>query len=268
MTRPAEPCSLDMRSWVEHLPTQMTQSPTSITGRLTRSEACGAQSISPPGSSVHETVLKRPSSTAALSCKMPPMRYSADLTAGSLKLPESRVVADLLIRGVSEAEWKTAVQVENVLQARSVTTANRLARLLRSRLESMDVDLWRLVRDGSSTVATHACLAAAIKHSRLLGDFLDLVVREEYRTFAAKLSPKLWEPFLEDCRNRDPEMPVWNASTVTRLRSSVFQILAQAGYIESTKTMRLQTVHISAEVLRYLRDHDERYVLRCIEVGA
>ena len=28
------------------------------------------------------------------------MRYRADITAGALKLPESRVVADLLIRGV------------------------------------------------------------------------------------------------------------------------------------------------------------------------
>lgn len=225
-------------------------------------------SSSQSASDLHEMTLERRSSTTALSCRMAPMRYSADLTAGSLKLPESRVVADLLIRGVSQAEWKSSIQGENVIQARSVATANRLARLLRSRLETMDVDLWRLVRDGSSTVATHACLAAAIKHSRLLGDFLDLVVREEYRTFAATLSPRLWEPFLEDCRNRDPEMPVWNASTVKRLRSSVFQILAQAGYIENTKTMRLQSVHISPEVLRYLREHDERYVLRCIEVGA
>jgi hypothetical protein len=34
------------------------------------------------------------------------------------------------------------------------------------------------VRDGTSTVASHALLAAAIKQSPLLGDFLDLVVRE------------------------------------------------------------------------------------------
>ena len=40
----------------------------------------------------------------------------------------------------------------------------------------MDADLWKLVRDGSGTVATQACLAAAVKHSALLGDFLDLVV--------------------------------------------------------------------------------------------
>ena len=48
----------------------------------------------------------------------------------------------------------------------------------------MGPDLWRLVRDGKGSVATHAVLAAAVKHSPLLGDFLDLVVREQYRLFS------------------------------------------------------------------------------------
>ena len=112
-----------------------------------------------------------------------------------------------------------------------------------------------------------ACFAAAVKHSRLLGDFLDLVVREQYRVFGETLPTTLWEPFIEDCRSRDPDMPTWSESTVARLRSSVYQILAQAGYIDSTRTKRLQAVHIAKEVVSYLQDHDDAYVLRCIQVG-
>ena len=56
-----------------------------------------------------------------------------------------------------------------------------------------------------------------------------------------------------DCRGRDPDMPLWNESTTRRLRSSVFQMLAQAGYIEDTRTLKLQTVHIAAQVLDYLK---------------
>ncbi len=37
------------------------------------------------------------------------MRYQADITAGSLKVPESRVIADLLLRGVDGAGWRTAI---------------------------------------------------------------------------------------------------------------------------------------------------------------
>jgi len=131
----------------------------------------------------------------------------------------------------------------------------------------MDAELWRLVLDGTGTVATHAVLAAAVKHSPLLGDFLDLVVREQYRLFSTALSNKLWEDYLYDCRGRDPDMPVWNESTRKRLRSSVFQILAQAGYIENTRSKKLQTVHIASQVLRYLVKNKEHYVLRCIQVA-
>lgn len=193
--------------------------------------------------------------------------YGAELTAGALKLPESRVIADLLLRRVAPEEWQESLYKNNALQARNIETSRRLGRLIRQRLELMDAELWRLVRDGSKTVATHACLAAAIKHSALLGDFLDLVVREQYRLFASKLSPTLWEDYLNDCRGRDSMMPLWNDSTRRRLRSSVYQTLAQAGFLDSTRTLRLQSVQIAPEVLRYLRDHHEEYVLRCIQVS-
>jgi hypothetical protein len=195
------------------------------------------------------------------------MKYSADMTAGSLKVPESRTVARLLLDGVDQRGWKDAIERKNVLQARNAVTAKRLARLIRQRLETMDAGLWRLVRDGTGTVATHAVLVAAVKHSPLLGDFLDLVVREQFRVFNPKLTPAAWEDYLNDCRGRDPDMPLWTEITRRRLKSSVFQTLAQAGYLADTRSLKLQPVQIARPVIGYLQDHDESYVLRCIQVS-
>ena len=195
------------------------------------------------------------------------MRYKADITAGALKVPESRRIADLMLQSTNETGWKEALYNQNILQTRNPATTRRLVLLLRGRLGLMSADLWKLVRDGSSLVATHACLASAVKHSALLGDFLDLVVREQYQCYAQALSNKLWEEYIVGCRGRDPDMPRWSDSTMGRLRSSVFQILAQAGYVENTRTLRLQTVHIASQVLDYLTDHHEQYVLRCLQVG-
>lgn len=195
------------------------------------------------------------------------MRYKADITAGALKLPESRLIADLLMRKVDAEGWKDAIVKRNVLQARNPATARRLTRLIRGRLATMGRDLWKLVRDGNGTVATHAIFAAAVKHSPLLGDFLEIVVGDQYRLFSPSLSYELFADYLEGCRERDPEMPQWNETTCRRLRSSVFQMLAQAGYIENTRSNKLQTVHIADQVLRYLKDNQEEYVLRCIQVA-
>ncbi len=62
------------------------------------------------------------------------MRYKADITAGSLKVSESRVIADLLLCGINRGEWDEAILDKNVLQARSPETARRLTRLIRRRL--------------------------------------------------------------------------------------------------------------------------------------
>ena len=195
------------------------------------------------------------------------MRYAADITAGALKIPESRLIADLLLRQVDDEGWKDAIVTKNVLQARSPATARRLTTLIRRRLETMGPDLWKLVRDGKGTVAIHAVFVAAVKHSPLLGDFLEIVVGEQYRLFSKSLTNSMWDDYLEGCRERDPEMPQWSESTRKRLRSSVFQMLAQAGYIEDTNSLTLQTVHIADQVLHYLKANREEYVLRCIQVA-
>jgi Putative inner membrane protein (DUF1819) len=49
------------------------------------------------------------------------MRYRADLTAGALKVSESRIIADLLLRGLDEMGWKEALYGQNVLQTREMS---------------------------------------------------------------------------------------------------------------------------------------------------
>lgn len=182
-------------------------------------------------------------------------------------MTESRIVADLLLHGVGGDEWHRAIVEENILQARNPATAIRVARLVRQRLELMKLDLWRLVRDGPGQVAIHALLAAAIKHSLLLGDFLDLIVREQFRIFNTTLPRNCFDGFLQDCRNRDPAMPEFNESTRRKLQTTIYHILVQAGYLSDTRSFQLRKVHIAEPVLDYLRQYHDDYVLRCIQVG-
>ena len=193
--------------------------------------------------------------------------YRADLTAGALKIRESRIIADLLLDDLDESGWRDAIVRHNVLQTRSVKTAQRLALLIRGRLSLMDADLWTLVRDGDAPTATHAVLAAAVKHSRLLGDFLDLAVREQCRMFSTVLYRSVWTHFVHDCIGRDPTVGEWKASTLERVRQTAFQVLAQAGYIDSVRSLRLQPVSVAPSVMDYLKEHQETYVLRCLQVN-
>ena len=201
---------------------------------------------------------------------MPPPaegRYKANFTKGGLMVPESRLVADLLLRGIDSAGWRQAIEVDNALAKRSPTTASTKAVLIRARLRTMTQDLWRLVRDGSKPVATQAVFAATITYSPLVGDFMDLVVRDLYRRFEETLKPQHWDRYVEDCRSRDPGMPEWTAATLEKLRTRAYGMLTEAGYLSDSRTRTLRPLIMAPEIMQYLKEFHRDYALRCLDLG-
>lgn len=201
---------------------------------------------------------------------MPPPaegRYKANFSKGGLMVPESRLVADLLLRGIDSAGWRQAIEVDNALAKRSPTTASTKAGLIRARLRTMTQDLWRLVRDGSKPVATQAVFAATITYSPLVGDFMDLVVRDLYRRFEETLKPQHWDRYVEDCRSRDPGMPQWAAATLEKLRTRAYGMLTEAGYLSDSRTRTLRPLIMAPEVMQYLKEFHRDYALRCLDLG-
>lgn len=194
------------------------------------------------------------------------LRYKANITAGTLLVHESRKIAELMLSGVDSNAWKEVIENQNILQRRSLASAIRIANFIRSRLELMTPELWKLIKDGDSIIATHACFAAAIKHCKLLGDYLDIVVREQFKKLEDKLTPRLWEDFILGCKQREPEMEEFPPSTANKMRTNVHKILHEAGYLEDSRKWILQRVNIVPDVLQYLRDNNEDYVLKCIQV--
>lgn len=192
--------------------------------------------------------------------------YSADLTAGSLKLRESRIIAGLLLAGADGKQFREAIVVANVLQARTPATAVRLARLIRARLSEMDAGLWRMVSEGDKNLATQALLAATLKNSRLLRDFMDLVLRDEYRLLHTEVELAHWTSFLLGCESRDPTVAGWSDSTRRRLRSTVFQILAQAGFLADTSSRKLKKVMVLPELRDYLSARGDISILNCLQM--
>ena len=190
--------------------------------------------------------------------------YRGDIVAGSLLVVESRIVAKLLLQKTDEQGWHQAIVVDNVLQKRSPVAAKRHTRLIKNRLVTMKPELWEMVSERTTEVATQALLAAAIKHSRLLGDFMEKVVRENWRTFNQKITKNDWNHFLETCTQADPRINQWSESTKSKLKQIVFRILAESKYLDNTRSGKLQPVSIIPEIKKYLLVNHERYVLGCM----
>lgn len=193
--------------------------------------------------------------------------YKANITAGSLLVPESRKIADLMLRNISPQEWKDAIEQKNVLQMLNVASSKRISVYIRSRLKLMTPELWQMVRDGDSVLSTQAVFASAIKHCRILGDYLDLIVREQFKRLEDRLTPALWDEFILSCKQRDPLMEDFPPTTATKMRSVVHKILVEAGYLQSAQDWHLKKVQIVPELVEHLERRNEKYVIKCIQVS-
>ena len=193
--------------------------------------------------------------------------YKANLTAGSLLVPESRKVADLMIRRVTSEEWKREIEQKNILQKLNVASSKRIAAYIRARLEMVSPDIWQMIRDGDSVLSTQANFAATIKYSRILGDYLDLVVRDQFRKLENGLTFAIWDEFIRSCKQRDVYMGDFPSTTALKMRSAVHKILVEVGYLKGSHNWHLQRVDFEPELIECLNRNKEAYILKCIQVG-
>ncbi|MFO8032177.1 MAG: BrxA family protein, partial [Desulfohalobiaceae bacterium] len=84
-------------------------------------------------------------------------RYKGDIVAGSLLVPESRKVANLLLQGFEGKPLVQKVLEDNLLQKRSPVTAQRQARLIVARLTPLGSSFWQIVEDGSWSRPPRPC---------------------------------------------------------------------------------------------------------------
>lgn len=193
-------------------------------------------------------------------------RYNAEIVAGALMLAESRQIASRLLEGVTDSELKKLLVEDNILQKRSPSTALRQAALIKKRLQLVNSELLRVIADGTREVATQALLAAAIKHNKLLGDFMLRVVKEHWLAYEKQLKRSDWPRFLEECQHIDPTILTWSKATRQKIGQVVVRCLIEARYIDGARSLQITPVHIYGEVLDYLRRNDEQYALACMEI--
>jgi hypothetical protein len=193
--------------------------------------------------------------------------YNAEISAGSLMLPESRRVARLLLTHPTKEQWFDALRLENILQKKTPATARRQARLIRNRLDLLEDAGWAIIADGPQEAATQLLFAAAIKHSRVLADFLADVYAGHLRRLEQHLAPaKDWEAFWTECVRRDPEAAGFSDSSKAKMLQVILRVLAEARYLDSTKALRLTPPHLHPDVVRYLKRHGDTAVLSLMDM--
>lgn len=194
--------------------------------------------------------------------------YNSDLTGGSLMVRESRIIANLMLSQATPEEWITAVQVENLLQKKSIASAKRNAQAIRKRLELIEPECLRALRDGDDELATQVAFYAALERNMLLVEFMESTVYEAYAAHLENLEAFQWTDFLNDCAYKDPAIDEWKDSSKKKMGQVAFRMLSEMGYLDNTRNLNLQPVRIRPEVKIMLEDNYKHRIKACMEVSS
>ena len=192
--------------------------------------------------------------------------YLGDLIGGSLMIRESQIVAELLLKKPSKEEWTDIIVNQNVLQKRSDASAKRNAATIKKRLNGLGDEFIEKLAFGSTELSKQLMFAATIINSTMLADFMRSVVLDAKRMFRESIDSTDWESYWDDRSRLFPEFSQMTESSTYKIGQVAFKVLADAGYIESTRNKKIQNVYLLPEVRTLLINLNRNDIIAAMEV--
>ena len=169
--------------------------------------------------------------------------YLGDVTGiSSLMVDESRTIAGLLLKGISDKQWTEAIEEHIVMQKSSIQTARRQARCIAYRLRDIPLSCLTIIENGTSKEVKQMLLFALLNHSILALDFFKYAVIEPQTVFKSEMPKRMWDSFLNQQYNEN--MSQLAESTLIKIRKNLISSFVEAGYLEDTKTLKYLNVFV------------------------
>ena len=176
--------------------------------------------------------------------------YRLSFVVGGLLATEATIAAPLYLELRDWAAVRAALNADNLLHARTRSTAVRLTRELIQRLSVLsDVEVTYLV-NAPGPDRLHLMWAALCRHYVFAAEFAQDVVHDHYLLGASQLLPADFERFWDSKALWHAELEEARPSTRTKLRTNLFLALRQSGMLADDA--RLVSPLLSPEVLALL----------------
>ena len=192
--------------------------------------------------------------------------YVGDLIGASLLITESRIIAEYLLKNLSDDEWKSLVIEENILQKRSGQTASRYTKTIRQRIEVLGDDFIVSLLESAERAYIQLLMAALLINSPIVADFMRLSLAEARRTYKPTLASDAWTEFYDTQIRVYPELNKFFESTINKMGNNAIRSLVDSGYLSDSRKRHIQPVYLLPEVrecLIHLGKEDLIEVMEC-----
>jgi hypothetical protein len=161
----------------------------------------------------------------------PSERYKLSFTVGGLYLKGAPVAANLYLDLRDWVAVRAALDAENLLQARTTSSAKRWGRELVQRLEELDDEEIELLTLVTSDERAQLMWAAACRRYELIGEFAEEVLRERFLLMQMDLQPEHFDAFIRSKALWHAELAELEGSTLRKLRTGIFLMMREASFV-------------------------------------
>lgn len=160
-----------------------------------------------------------------------PERYKLSFGVGGLYLQGAPIAARLYLDFHDWAAVRAALDADNLLQARTASSARRWGRELVQRLGELSNAELEILTDATADERAQLMWAATCRRYELVGEFAEEVLHERFLLLATDVLPEHFEAFVRGKAMWHEELNQLEASTTTKLRTSLFLMMREADFL-------------------------------------
>ena len=175
--------------------------------------------------------------------------YNGGLTREQFLFFEIRVVASLLVQGLSHDEILEKIREENLFQFPTERMISSIAGTCFKRIEALESDtLVYCLAHSSVDVAKQINLYAMMKYNKIVWDFMTTVIGEKFRTQEFDFSKKDLNVFFFRLQEQNDAVASWSDSTISKIKQVLTKSLVECGYLDTTRSTQLNNISIEPEL--------------------
>ena len=184
--------------------------------------------------------------------------YNGGLTREQFLFFEIRIVASLMLQGLSRDEILEKIREENLFQFPTERMISSILGTCFKRLDALESEtLIYHLANAPADVAKQINLYAMMKYNRVVWDFMTTVIAEKYRTQEFDFSKKDLNVFFFRLQEQNDAVASWSDSTINKIKQVLTKTLVECEYLDSTKATQLNLISIVPELEDEIRANND-----------
>ncbi len=180
-------------------------------------------------------------------------------TTGGLFSRESAILAMVFSETGNWDTVRSKVLTENLLQTRTLTSAQRVCREVISRLKTLNPSELDLLVRGTAQEQCYLLWIAVCRCYKFIADFAVEILRERYLGLKIDLHYEDFDSFFNKKSEWHPELDTIQPATRNKLRQVLFKILREAELLTASNT--INAAMLSPRLLEAIPSGSRRDIL-------